>query len=140
MARAIGSFEYQPVRGRFRDWLGAVTRNRIIRFLEGRRDLTAAGDDLAGLLEVPSEDPGWAAEFHARIPEAALARVRPGFEPTTWDAFARVWLRDRPAPEVARELGMTVDAVYAVKSRVLRRLREEVLMLAKDLPWLTPRS
>ena len=29
---------------------------------------------------------------------------------------------------------MTIDAVYAAKSRVLRRLREEVLALAEDLP------
>ena len=34
VARSIGTFEYEPGRGRFRDWLGTVTRNRITRFFE----------------------------------------------------------------------------------------------------------
>lgn len=67
-------------------------------------------------------------------------RVRGDFEPTTWDAFERIWCLGRPAPEVARSLGMTIDAVYAAKSRILKRLREEVLLLADDLPMaLSPR-
>ena len=33
---------------------------------------------------------------------------------------------------------MTIDAVYAAKSRILRRLREEVLALADDLPNAIP--
>jgi len=34
VARSMPTFEYQPGRGRFRDWLGTVTRHRIARFLE----------------------------------------------------------------------------------------------------------
>ena len=33
---------------------------------------------------------------------------------------------------------MTIDKVYAAKARVLKRLREEVLMLAEDMPHLVP--
>jgi RNA polymerase sigma-70 factor (ECF subfamily) len=32
----------------------------------------------------------------------------------------------RPAAEGAKELGVSVDVVYSAKSRVLRRLREEL--------------
>jgi RNA polymerase sigma-70 factor (ECF subfamily) len=32
----------------------------------------------------------------------------------------------RPAADVAAELGLSVDAVYAAKARVLRRLRQEL--------------
>jgi RNA polymerase sigma-70 factor (ECF subfamily) len=32
----------------------------------------------------------------------------------------------RPAAEVAAELGIRIDSVYAAKSRVLRRLRQEL--------------
>ncbi len=141
VSRAIGAFEYEPVRGRFRDWLGTVTRNKIARFFEVRgREDAAAGGGSADLVEAIAEDPEWSAEFHARILEAALARIRHDFEPATWTAFERLWAGDHRAPDVARDLGLTIDAVYAAKSRILRRLREEVLALADDLPCALPRG
>ena len=38
VARSIRDFEYQPGRGRFRDWLGTIVRHKVCRFLrnEGR--------------------------------------------------------------------------------------------------------
>ena len=135
VARSIGTFEYEPGRGRFRDWLGTVTRNKITRFFESKgREGSAISIDMSAQIEASAEDPEWSANLHARILEVALVRIRVGFEPSTWDAFERIWCVGLPAPEVARTLGMTIDAVYAVKSRVLRRLREEVLSLADDLP------
>ncbi len=103
VARAIGAFEYQPVRGRFRDWLGTVTRNKIARFFEVRgREGPAAGEDSAVRLEAIAEDPEWSAEFHARLLEAALARIRGDFEASTWTAFERIWAGDQRAADVAR--------------------------------------
>jgi RNA polymerase sigma factor (sigma-70 family) len=140
VARSIGGFEYLPTRGRFRDWLGTVTRNKITRFLEnrGRDGPVLPIDETTARLEDSREDPEWTAEYHARILKVALERIRDDFEARTWDAFERIWGRDHPAPEVSRDLGMTIDAVYAAKSRVLRRLRDEVLALADDLPGLPP--
>jgi RNA polymerase sigma factor (sigma-70 family) len=141
VARSIGTFEYDPGRGRFRDWLGTVTRNKITRFFESKgREGSAIGNDKSAQLEASAEDPEWSANLHARILEVALVRIRVDFEPSTWDAFERIWCVGLPAPEVARTLAMTIDAVYAAKSRVLRRLREEVLSLADDLPLALSRS
>ena len=140
VARSIGTFEYEPGRGRFRDWLGTVTRHKIVRFLEvkGRNVQAGWGDLSAAEFATRGDDPEWSSAFHARVLESALVRIRDEFESTTWEAFERVWGGDRPAPEVARSLNMTIDAVYAAKSRVLRRLREEVLVLADDLPCGLP--
>ena len=85
-----------------------------------------------------SEDPEWSAEFHSRVLEAALGRIRGGFERPTWEAFSKIWLDGHPAPQVARDLGLTIEAAYLAKSRVLRRLREEVLALADDFPIAPP--
>jgi RNA polymerase sigma-70 factor (ECF subfamily) len=52
-----------------------------------------------------------------------MARIRPEFEPATWTAFSRVAIDGAPAGEVARELGLSVNAVFIAKSRVLSRLR-----------------
>jgi RNA polymerase sigma-70 factor (ECF subfamily) len=55
-----------------------------------------------------------------------LDLVRGEFENRTWEAFWRTAVEDRPARDVADELGMSVLAVYKAKSRVLRRLRQEL--------------
>jgi len=145
VARSIRSFEYEPARGRFRGWLGTVTRRKIARFVatRDRGDRAAGGEQADGHLEAfesPETDTEWTSAFQDRILQVALARVRHDFEPATWDAFERIWLDDRPTAETAAALGLTIDAVYAAKSRVLKRLREEVVALAEDLPLHTLRG
>jgi hypothetical protein len=41
---------------------------------------------------------------------------------------------------VAAELRIPIEVVYTAKSRVLKRLEEEVRILAEDLPQLMPLS
>jgi RNA polymerase sigma-70 factor (ECF subfamily) len=48
------------------------------------------------------------------------------FQPTTWKAFWQAVPLGRPAAEVAAELGISENAVYLAKGRVLRRLRQEL--------------
>jgi RNA polymerase sigma-70 factor (ECF subfamily) len=91
-------------------------------------------------LASPQADGEWAAEFNAHVLRTALERVRPHFAPTTWRAFELAWLEGRPAPAVATELGVPIETVYLAKSRVLKRLEDEVLLLADDLPQLVPLS
>jgi RNA polymerase sigma-70 factor (ECF subfamily) len=62
----------------------------------------------------------------AGLVRRALELIRRDFEEQTFRAFWRTAVDDRTAAEVATELGTTVDAVYQAKSRVLRRLREEL--------------
>ena len=83
-------------------------------------------------------DAEWADDFHAHILKVALEQVRPRFELVTWQAFERTWLGGAEARQVALELGVAIDQVYAAKSRVLKQLRAEVLMLAEDLPSFVP--
>ena len=143
VAQSIRRFEYQPERGRFRDWLGTVTRNKVVRFLEvqGRPARGAGGSSSDGVLDAvgdPGGDSAWDAEFHAHVLRTALERIRPRVERTTWEAFHRVWVEGKPPLETARELGIAIDAVYLAKSRMLRRLREEVVAIAEDLPLYAP--
>jgi RNA polymerase sigma-70 factor (ECF subfamily) len=139
VARSIRTFEYQPQRGRFRDWLGTVTRNKLRRFLgkQGQAVCGRGGPTSDAELDetvAPEADSEWTARFNAHLLQVALERVRPQVEGTTWRAFELVWLDNRPAAAVAPEVGLTVASVYVAKSRVLRRLREEVILLAEDIP------
>jgi RNA polymerase sigma-70 factor (ECF subfamily) len=139
VARSIRTFEYQPERGRFRDWLGVVTRGKVVRWRERHdRSVNGAGGrdsgDALAVAVAPEADSEWTAAFNAHVLRAALERIRPHFEPATWRAFELEWLENRPAAEVARTLDLPVTAVYVAKSRVLKRLRDEVLLLAEDVP------
>ena len=143
VARAMHSFQYTPERGRFRDWLGTVTRRTVNRFLAKEKLGVAGigGDDTADALSnlaSAEPDPEWTVEFNAQILRSALDRVRPLFGPTTWQAFASVWLEDRSAAETAAEMGISLQAVYVAKSKVLKRLEAEVIELAEDVPLAAP--
>lgn len=68
----------------------------------------------------PTDDPT------AEVVRRGLERIRGQFEPRTWQAFRAVAVDGRPAADVAAELGVTVGAVYMARSRVLKRLQEEL--------------
>jgi len=57
--------------------------------------------------------------------------VQPDFHPTTWEAFRRFAVDGLPAAHVAEELGLTENAVFQAKSRILKRLRQEAGDLLK---------
>jgi RNA polymerase sigma-70 factor (ECF subfamily) len=138
--RSIPDFTYQPERGRFRDWLGTITLTKLLRFLSWNARAGKGGDagaeELTKQVEAPESDTLWSEAFHARVLEVAMNRARPDFQEATWTIFEHAWLRGRAAPEVARELGVPIESVYLAKSRVLKRLRTEVVTLAEDYPPL----
>jgi RNA polymerase sigma-70 factor (ECF subfamily) len=55
-----------------------------------------------------------------------LELIQGEFEERTWQAFWRVTAEGQAAKDVAQDLGVTASAVRLAKSRVLRRLREEM--------------
>jgi RNA polymerase sigma-70 factor, ECF subfamily len=67
----------------------------------------------------------WEDEDRRYLVRRALKLMQENFEPTTWKACWEFVAENRAAAEVAAELGITLNAVYLAKSRVLRRLRAE---------------
>ncbi len=131
---AIRTFEYRPQVARFRSWLATVVRNEINRLFKKKGRAVGVGADERVLADAVAgtEDTAWTAAFNAHVLRTALDRCRPHFEADTWKAFALVWLEDRPAAEAGRTLGRPLEWVYVAKSRVLKRLWEEVVELADD--------
>jgi RNA polymerase sigma-70 factor (ECF subfamily) len=138
VARSARQFEYRPELGRFRDWLGTVTHNKIANHLRSRKRNQRETGGLGEVTEDPPapQAPGseWVEEFNSQILETALDRVRPQFEVKTWQAFELLWIQNQPGAIASEALGMSIDSVYVAKSRVLKRLKQEVLELAEDLP------
>jgi RNA polymerase sigma-70 factor (ECF subfamily) len=113
----------------FRGWLWTITRNQIMDHFRGlKRHPRGVGGSSARqrIEEIPDqlEDLEPPAAAAGSLVRRALDMIRPDFSEPTWQAFWGVMMDDKPAAEVAAALGISVNAVYIAKSRVLRRLRE----------------
>lgn len=120
-------FCHDPSRGRFRDWLGGVVRNkvRLRRRSPAERCRATGGDD--PLPEIESSDAAPDAELDAAFDRAMLAflldAVRAEVHPRTYQAFEAFALGGCSAAEAARLTGLTPNAVYQARKNILRRLR-----------------
>jgi RNA polymerase sigma-70 factor (ECF subfamily) len=132
VGRAIGRWQPDPERGRFRAWLGTIARNAIFNMLSrGRPDAAAGGSGVLELLEEQPEPDERAREALAREHRRSLFRwaahrVRDEFGEETWTAFWQTAVEGRGVDDVAAQLGKTPGAIYAARSRIMRRLRDEI--------------
>jgi len=125
VVRRLPEFRYEPGKS-FRAWLRTILLNR---WRTNRRrpvpsPLTA---------DPAHEDPGPAllddqdeAEYRRYLLRQTLALLQPEFSPTFWRAFEEHVLADRPAEEVAARLNVSAGTVYVAKSRIFKRLRQEL--------------
>ena len=141
VAQSLPSFSHSGRVGAFRGWLRTIARNRACDFWRARgRQLQAAGGSGSAEAISQLEDPDselnrmWDAEHDRYVLRCLLDLMELEFEPTTVQAFRRVTLEGASSSDVARELGLSVGAVYAAKSRVLGRLREEAEGLIDVFP------
>jgi RNA polymerase sigma-70 factor (ECF subfamily) len=126
LVRKLPEFIYDPQKS-FRAWLRTVTLNRWRECL--RRDAHRGeinGLDLADQAGPDSIRDLEDAEYHDYLARRALALMQAEFQATTWKACWEQVVHGRPAAEVAAELGISEAAAHVAKSRVLRRLREEL--------------
>lgn len=126
LSRRMKTFEYDASQS-FRAWLKTVTRNALLDF-ESDRAGSAITDAVEMLLTVEARtdlESQLEQEFDRELLEEALRRVKARVAPHTWDAFRFTALDHRDAAEVARELSMSVGAVYQARSSVVKRLQEE---------------
>ena len=132
VVRKMPEFRREPRVGAFRRWLKNITINCLRDHWRARNKAPIATGD-SDLLQVlhQLEDPNsalsreWDLEHDRHVTGRLLQLIEPQFEPRTWQAFRRVAV-DGAAPDaVAAELGMSVNAVFIAKSRVLSRLRQE---------------
>lgn len=133
VAAEIQGFQHNGRTGAFRSWLRAMLVNRLRAFRRAQRVRSTCQPDsdliarLADALDDPASDLArrWDDDHDRFVARRLLDRVESEFQPTTWRAFCRVAVDGADPDPVAAELGISVASVYAAKSRVLRRLREE---------------
>ncbi len=126
LVQKLPTFAYNR-QGSFRSWLKTVTLNKWREKERRRAARPHTGEQ--GLSDAKSPDEVgeiWEAEYRANVVRNAWTLIQGDFQPSTWRACWEHAVQSRSAKEIAAESGMTVAAVYAATSRVLRRLRQEL--------------
>ena len=138
VAGAIQSWEKSGPEIKFRHWLRRVARNTIATaFSRQPRDAGVGGSEMLDLL---AEQPGNAADIERELANESMREkylraasvVEADVDADTWRAFELTVVMGQPCDEVANLLGKSVGTVYAARSRIMRRLREQVQRLQES--------
>jgi RNA polymerase sigma-70 factor (ECF subfamily) len=127
LVRKLPEFKYRTG-GSFRNWLRVVLVNKW-RERRRRRQLPVSLNGTC-LEAIPASPDAWAleeVEYRQQLIRSALPLIRSEFSDTAWQAFEAHVVAGRSAAAVADELGIRVGTVYAAKSRILTRLRSELV-------------
>lgn len=131
--KSLNNYRSDGSAGSFRSWLWTITRNKIVDAIRrdqhhpqgyGGSEALQRIQNVAGADDMDSE-PTEAVQLNQLL-HRGLAQVREQFQTKTWQAFWRTTIDGIPIPCVAEELDLSPTAVRQYRSRVLRRLREQL--------------
>jgi RNA polymerase sigma-70 factor (ECF subfamily) len=132
VARAAERWEPGTERGRFRGWLAKVTTNAVLNLVQ--RDAKHRGSGRTSVWDLLEQTPQgdedaanrWRHEKRCQMFRWAANRVRSRFTDDVWSLFWRTAVDGEAIENVAAELGKTLGAAYAARSRVLVAIRRVV--------------
>lgn len=149
VSTSIGKFDLTREARSFRGWLRRITENRISDFLQERakrKDIVCLSDVPEHLnipnpvMEMQDVDDELALEQEAEerfiLLKQILNRIKPEFREKSWDVFHLILVAEKDSSEIAEMTGMTGPAIRQIRSRILKRIREEYaeLGIEADLP------
>ncbi len=139
VATAVRRWEPGPNRPRFRNWLSHITRNAILKAFarRPRSDLVGGAMELD---ELTRQDGGSDSailelietEYRRQMYLRASSIVRTDVTAESWQIFEMTAIDGISIADVAQELGKTVGSIYAVRSRVMHRLRRAIRELEES--------
>ena len=128
--------KYDREKGRLRHWLFGIARNEIRNAIRNRRNREAQipdRTDQTGFFEDLGEDGQleaiWEEEWRQAVLRQCLEEARQAFEPRTIEAFELYAWKGWSARRVGEQLGMSENAVFLAKHKVLKRIRELVPLM-----------
>lgn len=127
LSKALLAFNYSPLRGKFRSFVGRIVRNEVIRLLS-RPNITSRRVDSDGgesrePVNAEELDRQWEREWADHHLRLAVGRLRRTYEPRSIDVFEQL-LAGQTVERVAADFNMTTQAVHKVKQRIRNRLKE----------------
>lgn len=138
VAGSIGGWEKRNEQTRFRHWLLRVAKNATINSITRRPpDLPVGGLETEEfLVDRQVSDVESASridlEYRRQLYLQAADQVRANVDESTWQAFELTAVHEMSIADTARELGKTVGAVYASRSRIMKQLSDIVSKLEES--------
>lgn len=133
IAEHIGSFAYDPSRGRFKAWLRTLVNNRIRSLHRARRPAQAGTDELA---RRPDREGSPDAEFDRIWAEEHLwhcmRELEETVDRTTFLAFRLYAIEGQPIETVVARTGLTRQNLYTIKWRLTERIAGRMAELDRD--------
>src|SRR5262245_32725067 len=132
VVKYLPGFQHSGQRGAFRSWLRTIVCRRTADYwreidVDGQAEGGSGAS--AALQEIADPDSAlnrqWDEEHDRYVVHCLLDLVEEGFEPISVKAFRRLAIDGISGAEAAQELGLSLAAVYAAKSRILARIRQE---------------
>jgi RNA polymerase sigma-70 factor (ECF subfamily) len=133
--RKLETFRPQRSSGSFRSWLWTITANKIRDSNRERQRYPASeggSSALHRLHQIPAcdvqldQDQPMNDSALQQLTHRAIEQIRSEFEPRTWSIFQRCVVDEVATADVAQEFGISPAAIRQVRSRILRRLREQL--------------
>jgi RNA polymerase sigma-70 factor, ECF subfamily len=123
LAKVMPGFQYDPAKGRFRGYLRSATLHAISRRSRQKR----AGPALEAI-EPPSDgadaatDQQWEVQWRRYHLRRALRTVSTEVSDRDMEVFDRYAVLSEDPAAIGQDLGLSVEAIYQIKSRLTRRL------------------
>jgi len=130
--------KYDRSKGRLRHWLLGIARRQISNLYRNMPREFQLPDctSQTNVFERQADPEGDAhldevelAEWRRGIYEEAMVQVRQQFDERTVRAFELHGLQGKPAKEVAAELGLSENAVFLAKHKIVKRIQELISQL-----------
>lgn len=126
LVRKLPEFRYDPQKS-FRAWLWTVFHRHTIAWRKRQsRGLPLSDEQVEALSSPDNVAEATEAEYRRVLIDRALRLARTDFPELTWHIFWQLTVEGQPGVEVARRFGVTPNAVYLARGRILARLRQEL--------------
>lgn len=126
--------KYDREKGRLRVWLFGIARNQLLNLRRHEaghaaheRQVVNAPNETTFFARIGDDDQMekvWDEEWRDSVLRQCLEEVRREFDAKTIQAFELFAWKGLPAQEVADQIGVTSNAVFISKHRVMKRIRE----------------
>ncbi len=125
---------YDKSKGHFRDYLRTITSRKAKDILDARPKLKSIDNlDSEIVQDKNAFEAQWDTEWKEFITEKAMEELRESLDSNDIMAFEMYVNEGRSPEDVAYIFGITVNQVYLLRSRIVKKLKTTITRLENDL-------
>lgn len=135
LSKALPGFTYDPSKGRFRGYLKTATLHAIYKTFRQEKAATSLEDRESMVAAATADaniDERWERAWRQYHLRRAFAQLATEVSSRDLQAFERYALQGEDGGSVAKQMGISVEALYQVKSRCTKRLAAIVAAQVED--------